>query len=265
MPYKECNDINIYYEIHGKGEPLVLISGLGGDRTFWLSSLPVLSAEFQVIIFDIRGIGRTDAPAGPYSIEMFADDLAALMDGIGIAGANILGFSMGGNIALSFTLKYPQKVTKLIIAASFAAINIQSRLYIDAVLAAYEAGITTKQMFDLVAPWLFSAEFLARPGSEAYLQYDENDPEQQPLFAWKNQYLAQREFNSVGSLQKIITPTLIIAAENDRLAHVADSLLLAENISGAELKIISGSGHLCNFEQPEVFHRHVQQFLQQTG
>ncbi|WP_173112251.1 alpha/beta fold hydrolase [Paenibacillus qinlingensis] len=168
---------------------------------------------------------------------------------------------MGGNIAQTFVLTYPERVEKLILAASFAVMNQQARLFLDAVLSVYEGGATTKQMFDLIAPWLFSASFLNEPDNAAYLVYDENDPDQQPFYAWKNQYLAQQSFNVVSRLHEIKTPTLIISGEMDRLAHLEDSLLLTEKIEHAILKTIPKSGHLINFEYPDLFHSSVLEFL----
>lgn len=223
MPHQHINNINIYYESHGTGEPLILISGLGGDRTFWQASLDTLSEHFQVIIFDTRGIGRTDQPESPYSMAMFADDFAGLMTALDIPKAHILGFSMGGQIALQFALTFPDKVNKLIIAASCARLNTQIRLYVDAVLDVYQGGISTKQMFELVAPWLFSNAFLSVPGNEAYLQFDENDPEQQPLYAWRNQYLAQRAFDITPQLKNIQAAPLIITGELDAFAQLSDA------------------------------------------
>jgi 3-oxoadipate enol-lactonase len=261
MPHLLSNNINIYYEIHGQGQPLILISGLGGDRTFWQASIGPLSAQFQVIIFDTRGIGRTDAPETPYSMAMFADDLAGLMDALQIPQAHILGFSMGGQIALQFALKYSERINKLIIAASCARLNTQIRLYVDAVLDVYEGGISTKQMFELIAPWLFSNKFLSVPGNEAYLQYDENDPEQQPFYSWKNQYLAQKAFDVTPQLKDIQAAPLIITGEQDVFAQLSDAKTLHEGLTGASLKIISGAGHLFNFEQPKLFHDTVINYL----
>jgi pimeloyl-ACP methyl ester carboxylesterase len=261
MPHLLSNNINIYYEIYGKGQPLILISGLGGDRTFWQASIGPLSGKFQVIIFDTRGIGRTDAPEEPYSMEMFADDLAGLLDALQIPQANILGFSMGGQIALQFALKYAERVGKLIIAAPCAKLNTQIRLYVDAVLDVYEGGISAKQMFELIAPWLFSNNFLSVPGNEAYLQYDENDPEQQPLYAWRNQYLAQRAFDITHCLKDIKAAPLIITGELDVFAQMSDAKTLHEGLPSSRLEVIPGAGHLFNFEQPEMFHDAVINYL----
>ncbi len=261
MPVIQCNDIAIYYETHGKGEPLVLISGLGGDSTFWESSIKTLATRFQIIVYDVRGSGYTDAREASYSIDLFANDLLALLDALHIERVNLLGFSMGGNIALAFALKYPERLSKLIIAASFATMNLQARLFLDAVLSVYESGATSKQMFDLICPWLVSGSFLSNPANIGLLQYDEGSTNPQPLYAWKNQYLAQQEFDIVSKLSEIKIPTLIIAGEQDRLSHIDDSKILADKIENAILKIVTGSGHLINYEYPDLFHQSILEFL----
>jgi 3-oxoadipate enol-lactonase len=263
MAFKKCNGINIFYEIHGTGTPLILISGLGGDHFFWQPGLAFLSDRYQVITFDTRGIGQTDAPQQPYSMDIFVADLLALMDELEIKKAHILGFSMGGNIALSFALKHPHRIMKLIIAASHATPAPQIQFFIDAVLDVYEKGISTKQMFNLVCPWLFSNRFLSDPANAAFLQFDENDPYPQPVYAWKNQYLAQREYNVVEQLSHIKLHTLVLCAEHDPFAPLDASKLLHDNIENSVLKIVADSGHLMNYEFPEIFHRHVVEFLEE--
>ncbi len=198
---------------------------------------------------------------GDYSMEIFANDLAGLMDALQLEQAHILGFSMGGNIALQFALKYPDKISKLIIAASCARLNTQIRLYVDAILDVYEKGISTRQMFELVAPWLLSNSFLSKPGNEVYLQYDESDPEQQPLYAWKNQYLAQRTFDISGQLQSIAACPLILTGEHDVFAQLSDARILADGIAGSTLKVIPEAGHLFNYEKPGLFHSLITDFL----
>lgn len=241
----------------------MLIAGLGSVHTFWQASIPCLAAYFRVIVFDTRGIGQTDAPDDVYSIGLFADDLAGLMDALHAMKATVLGFSMGGLIAQAFAIKYPERVTKLILAVSFAVMNVQTRLFFDAVLAVYENGNSSKQMYDLIVPWLFSPRFLAAPENAGYLEYDQTDPNQQPMYAWRAQYLAQRQYTSLPALPTIPVPTLVLAGEQDQLAHVEDAQALAAHIPQSRLKIISGSGHLINYEQPDLFHHHILTFLGQ--
>src|SRR6266568_7136982 len=115
MPYVKVNDIHMYYEIHGDGEPLVLIVGLGTDISEWEGIIRWLAKTYQVLAFDNRGVGRTDKPDTPYSIEMMADDTAGLMQTLGIEQANILGISLGGRIALEMALRHAPSVKKLVL------------------------------------------------------------------------------------------------------------------------------------------------------
>src|SRR5579884_503569 len=120
MPTARVNDIMIYYEIHGEGEPVLLIAGLNSDHTFYQRAgiISRLAERYQVIAFDNRGVGQTDKPDIPYSIDMMADDTAGLLQAIGITHAHILGVSMGGRIAVSLTLRHPSLVKSLILVST---------------------------------------------------------------------------------------------------------------------------------------------------
>jgi len=101
MPYAQAGDIKLYYEVHGSGDPLVLIPGLGSDTRLFSTVVPRrLSERNRVVVLDPRGGGQSDKPAGPYSIGQMTDDVAGLMGALGIARAHVMGYSMGGKIAL---------------------------------------------------------------------------------------------------------------------------------------------------------------------
>ena len=118
MPKQKVNRIEIYYEMHGQGDPLVLIMGLRRNAEWWYRQIPTLSKHFQVLVFDNRGAGRTDKPKMDYSIRLFADDTAGLMEALGIREANILGVSMGGYIAQELALNYPDRVKRLVLGCT---------------------------------------------------------------------------------------------------------------------------------------------------
>ncbi|MCJ7515631.1 MAG: alpha/beta hydrolase, partial [Dehalococcoidia bacterium] len=99
MPTVKASDINIYYEIHGEGEPLLMIQGYAQYSGHWTTLIPPFSKEYRVIIFDNRGTGRSDKPEPPYTMKMMAADVKGLLDAIGIDKANIFGVSIGGMIA----------------------------------------------------------------------------------------------------------------------------------------------------------------------
>src|ERR1700694_1316567 len=110
----------MYYEVHGTGDPLVLIGGLGNDITAWEWMVEWCARTHMVPPFDNRGAGRTDKPDAPYSIEMMAADTAGLMQTLGIEQAHLLGISMGGRIALALALRHPESVKKLVLVSTSA-------------------------------------------------------------------------------------------------------------------------------------------------
>ena len=115
MPKVKVGDINMYYEVHGKGEPLVFIAGRNMCHDFLYKHVPVFAKEYGVISFDNRGVGKSDKPDVPYSLEMMANDLAGLLDVIGIEKAHFMGYSMGGRIAEEMALSYPERVISLML------------------------------------------------------------------------------------------------------------------------------------------------------
>ena len=123
MPKVRVNDIEMYYEIHGKGTPLVHIGGLAGDARTWMRQIEHLAQHFQVLCFDNRGTGRTDFPDRPYSTKLFADDTVGLMDEVGIERAHIYGISMGGGIVQEIAINHPDRTLSLVINCSFAKMD----------------------------------------------------------------------------------------------------------------------------------------------
>ncbi len=119
MPTVRANGIMIYYEMHGAGEPLLLIGGLGADITLLRLLIASLSPRHQVIAFDNRGAGRSDKPDLPYTIAMLASDTADLLEALGVRGADVAGISMGGKIALELALSYPHLVGRLVLISTY--------------------------------------------------------------------------------------------------------------------------------------------------
>jgi len=118
MPTTNANGINLYYEVYGQGEPLLLIMGLSLNSKSWFRTLPALSEHYQVIIFDNRGVGLSDKPNTPYSIELMAEDARAVLDAAGVETAHVYGISMGGMIAQKLAIKYPERIRSLILGCT---------------------------------------------------------------------------------------------------------------------------------------------------
>ncbi|MHA2119834.1 MAG: alpha/beta fold hydrolase, partial [Promethearchaeota archaeon] len=126
MPKLKVKDIEMYYEITGEGDPLLLIHGLGSSTRDWEEQVPVFSTKYQVITIDLRGHGKTDKPKGPYSIKMFAEDIAELLNILEIKLVNVLGISLGGGVAFQIAVDFPDLVKSLIIVNSTPEVRVDS-------------------------------------------------------------------------------------------------------------------------------------------
>src|SRR5580698_6628843 len=118
MPYTTSDGTRIYWEESGSGEPLLLIMGLGYSHEMWHRTRPLMSAHYRTIVFDNRGVGKSDVPQGAYSIAQMAADAAAVLDAAGIQKAHVFGGSMGGMIAQEFALNYPERVNRLVLGCT---------------------------------------------------------------------------------------------------------------------------------------------------
>ena len=113
--FTNVNGVNICYEIFGDGDPVLLVHGFGAKKETWIAQTEPLAKHFRVIRFDNRGAGKSDRPDGPYTMEVFADDIAGLIDYIKIDKVHIIGWSLGGMIVQNFVLKYPKRVNKVVL------------------------------------------------------------------------------------------------------------------------------------------------------
>jgi len=126
MSKEKVKEIEMYYEVTGEGESLLLIHGLGSSTRDWEFQVPVFSQKYQVITIDLRGHGKSDKPKGPYSMQMFAGDIAELLKKLGIKSTHVLGISLGGGIAFQFALDYPNLVKSLMIVNAGIEIPMDS-------------------------------------------------------------------------------------------------------------------------------------------
>lgn len=262
MPYAKVNDIQMYYEVHGQGEPLVLIMGLSMDCTMWKRVLEAVSTQFQTLIFDNRGAGRTDKPEAPYSIEMFAADTVGLMEAVGFQSAHIMGASMGGMIAQEVTLRYPERVRSLVLACTNCGgtQSIQPSPEIMALLM-QRGEMTPEEMVRASVPILYAAKT-----RETHPERIEEDVQlrllhPQPPHGYMNQLAAIMAFSTYDRLDQIKVPTLIVHGKNDVLVPPGNAHILASRIAHAELVLLDDAGHMFATDQPEASAQAILGFL----
>ena len=265
MPTTKVSDINIYYEIHGEGEPLLLIMGYGGNSRWWEPQMPGLSQEYRVIAFDNRGTGQSDKPDISYTMEMMAGDIAGLLDGIGINAAHVYGVSMGGMIAQEFALCYPDKVISLILGCTLCggAHTIMPDQEAMTVLFDMERmqRLTPEEAARETLPFLCSQEFIDNNPKlidelvAGMLEYVT------PLHVYQRQAEAIMGHNTYDRLPQIKIPTLVISGTADRLIPVENSNVLASAIEGAELVLLDGAGHGFFIETLDAANKAILDFL----
>jgi len=246
MPTVKVGDINIYYEIHGKGEPLLLIMGLGGDTSRWFRVLPILSQRYQVIVFDNRGVGQSDKPDIPYTMEMMADDIAGLLNALGIGTAHIFGISMGGMIAQHFALRHARRVTSLILGCTRCGgphSIYESEGSSRALDPELTRTMTAEQRIREMLPFLWSKEFIDNNPAIVKEQISLGADHPIDPAGYTRQKQAADFHDTYERLPEIRVPTLVITGQADRLIPSENSRILASRIPGAKLVLLKKAGH----------------------
>jgi 3-oxoadipate enol-lactonase len=261
----QTNGQELYYEVHGEGPALVLVMGIGYDSSLWtLAQVPALSTLFRVVIVDNRDAGRSAKASHPYSIADMADDLAGLLDALGIQRTHLLGLSMGGMIALEFALRHADRLDRLVLAGTGAA---PARSAVDPIQiwSWVKANDTTGKVFGgQQFTSLFSTAFLRNPeavqDTTALLA---SNPYPMSPEAYGRQAEAYLQFDVLGRLGAITAPTLVVVGEQDLVTPPWIAREVAEAIPGARFEVIRGDGssHVLPIERPDDFNRLVSDFL----
>ncbi|GAB4330798.1 MAG: alpha/beta hydrolase [Candidatus Abyssubacteria bacterium] len=245
MPTQFVNGINMYYEIHGEGEPLALFMGLGGNVAMWDPEfIDELARRMKVIIFDNRGTGRSDKPDAEYSIGLFADDAAALFDALAIDSAHILGASMGGMIAQEFALKYPNKCRKLILCCTLPGGEHTVPPTAEALqMLMNQKDLPPEQGKRAAWPAAYTSRFIRenRDWLEARLMREIEFPT--PPHAFEKHLKAAMTFDAYDRLPRITLPTLVMTGTEDILVPPQNSDILASRIPNARLLQFELSAH----------------------
>lgn len=263
MPTMSVNDISMYYEVHGDGQPLVLISGFTADHAAWLTVLDQLAQHYQVIIFDNRGAGQSDAPAGEYSIIQMADDVVELCRQLNISNAHFIGNSMGGYILQTLALRYPDMVDKMIISNSSLVATTTFRYYIEAQYELLKAKLCPEAVTKATLSWVYSYQFLSQPDIlEGLIQLKLQYPYPMTLTGYAAQLQALLDFDSTDWANNIMAPTLVVTSDQDLIFSPSLSKQIAEVIPNAELYCFEQAGHLPHIEYPKKFSELALEFFE---
>ncbi|MBV7504027.1 alpha/beta hydrolase [Bacillus sp. sid0103] len=264
MPHTTGNGINLYYEVHGEGEPLLLIMGLSLNSKSWFRTIPALSEHFKVIIFDNRGTGLSDKPNTPYSIEQMAEDAKCVLDSAGVDSAHVYGISMGGMIAQRLALMYPSRVRSLILGCttSGGANHVQPSAEVSMLMLSRGSSIATpEEMAWATTPILYSQAFIEN--QRELVAEDIQRRIEIPVlpYAYILQLQACLAHDTSNEIDQIQVPALVIHGDADKLVPYQNGINLAEKIPNAEFLTIQGAGHIYVTEANELVNEKVLDFL----
>lgn len=264
MPTADLNGTRIFFDELGDGEPLVLLNGIMMTTQSWARLAALLAKHYRVILHDFRGQLRSLDDAGPFRMEQHAEDLAALLDHLGIERAHLVGTSYGGEVGMMFALAYPERVRGL--TAIACASHVEPDLRQRVATWAATARLAPEQLYEVTAPDNFSPAFLARqPGlvKDGAARLAEYPPVFFPAFA--NLCEAFLELDITPRLAEITCPTLVICGGADVLKPPHYSRLIAERIPDAEMHLVAGAGHAVVVENADVITSRVISFLHGAG
>lgn len=263
MPIAKLKNINLYYEIHGKGEPLLMLTDIADDIQTWQFIITNLSKHFQLILVDNRGSGRSETPDSKYCIEHFANDSIALLDFLKIPKTHVLGHGMGGFIAQEIAIQHPNRVIKLILECSAPYSSIRNNQLFRIFEELIENNINKALWYKTYYHWIYSHNFLGDTEfMEALIQFNINYPHAQTTLGFKKQIEAMSNFDSRTRLSKINAETLVIIGEEDILIRAKDADKLYQGITMASYPVfIENCAHSIHNEDPKTFVHTILSFL----
>lgn len=252
--------VDLYYESHGRGEPLVLIPSTAYSGEVWKPSQMPLANSLNLILHDPRGCGRSVPMQTVYTIEQMAADVMALMDYLQVPAAHLLGHSMGGRIALCLAQNFPGRVKSLIMAASGSGpaarpgsdcvMGLPHRLVVEMVKLGFE-----KYIYHEIceADTFFTQDYRDRHRNKVEEFYKLAWATHAKLPEFVHLCIARHNWEGTHRLGDVQTPTLIVIGDQDKVGsnHVAQSEVLHKRISGAQMKVLKGQSHGFFWQAPE--------------
>jgi pimeloyl-ACP methyl ester carboxylesterase len=261
----KVNDITVNYDQQGSGEPLILIPYLTADHACYAFQVAEYSKHFSCISADPRGAGETDKPEGVYSTELFADDLAAFMQALGIERAHVAGLSLGAATGMWLAAKYPQKVKSLSLHSAWTKTDLFLKTLVEGWQVMAKALETVPEMvIQAIFPWCFTPElYAAKPEYIQSLADFVRSRPAMPVDAFLRQSNAVLAHNVEAQLNRIKAPTQITFGRHDLVTSTRFADQLKNGIQRSELVIFEGCAHAPIYEKVDEFNQKTLEFLKQ--
>jgi 3-oxoadipate enol-lactonase len=261
LPTIQIDNAEIHYEAKGHGEPVLLIAGFAGDHSAWSVIAQKLAANYQVISYDNRGTGRTEANVADLSICQMARDASALIDALELGSAHVVGYSMGGMIAQELALTKPDQVQSLALIACCAQLDARGKFIIEQ-WGDLPQHLDATTVTRIILPWTMTNRFFATPGAvEEFVAQILAHPHPPTLEGLKAQSRAISACDTLARLDQIACPTLVLTGREDIVFPVIAAEQLAKAIQGAKLTILERLGHGMLAEAPKDVANALKDFL----
>lgn len=266
MAYATAADgTRLHYSVSGRrdGPPVLMVQGLGADSRGWIRQRVAFASRYRVIVFDNRGVGRSDKPDGPYDLEVMAQDAVAVLDAAGVDQAHVMGASMGGAIAQIIGVRHPDRAASLILACTACRQPAWRRELLEgwATLAEAEGmGVFSHD----AAKWLIGPRSLRRFWPAVGLLGSVAMSLPTASFIAQVDAINAMSDDMRFELSSVRVPTLVLVGTQDILTPVGDSEEIASLVPGAELAVIGGAAHGFMFERAAAFNRTVLDFLRRV-
>lgn len=274
--YAKVDDIKICYNEYGKGHPVILIHGIGGKKETWIAQIDSLKKHFRVVTFDLRGVGKSDRPDMPYTMELLANDVKGLMDYLKIDSAHIIGRSLGGMIAQYFTLKYPEKVDKLVLMTTNPRVpdeqgaELIKKGRLEEIKQLKE---DPEKSFWKKARILFHKDFRKAMKQNSEKKFHDifsardlieestvNPSRPQDIENLSN---TLRSHDIIDKIHNISNQTLLISGSHDRLTPESSMMEIQKRIPHSTIEVIQKTGHFLHLSRAPEVNRLLIDFLTQ--
>ena len=278
MPFVEVEGGRLFYEIRGKGLPLILIHGAWASQKWWRWQIPELARKYHVISLDVRGHGRSSPLTSGYSVNELAKDLDLLLKSLGIQEAVLVGWSMGGMISVQYGLDFPSKVKALILIATRGHQDPKFKRRI--IIQYLQARLSL--LMDFTAPRKYDRSSEGFPGQKIWLEREAqkmlSPKAPKEVIDWvmsdmrtnprENYFQVAKGFwnwEAADRLKDMEAPTLIMGGDKDSRTPPRFSRLLHKSIPNSTLVIVEDAGHCLPLEQPERVNGEILKFLKGLG
>lgn len=261
MPHIHLSGLKLYYEMTGIGPPLLLLHGLGSSTRDWEKQVEPFAQKYQVILFDLRGHGRSDKPPGPYSIKIFAEDVLALIRKLEVIPLHVVGISMGGMVAFELAVSYPELLRSLTVVNSYPEMRVETlrehfqvwrRFLFLELLGMWGTGVMLgRHLFPLPEQADLREIFAQR--------WAENDKR-----AYRESLRAIINWDVEKRLPEISCPALVVASEQDYLP-LEEKRVYTAKMPNAKMVVIENARHAVTAEKPEQFNTALDEFLSAVG